>query len=109
MDTIGIDNNLDRPRIKKLLAISFGVHRCFILGNKGFDSTAICYASVIEEEAIEQICYMCDYEFTEGNRIRIMPDVHAGKGCTIGTTMTVVDKACPTLLALISDAVLINV
>ena len=59
---------------------------------KGKINTAICYANVIEEEAIEQIRRMCDYEFTEGSRIRIMPDVHAGKGCTIGTTMTVADR-----------------
>ncbi len=61
-------------------------------------STAICYAKVIEEEAIEQIRRMCDYEFTEGSQIRIMPDVHAGKGCTIGTTMTVKDKAVPNIV-----------
>ncbi len=65
---------------------------------KGKISTAICYAKVIEEEAIEQIRRMCDYEFTEGSRIRIMPDVHAGKGCTIGTTMTVKDKAVPNIV-----------
>ena len=65
---------------------------------KGKINTAICYASVIEEEAIEQIRRMCDYEFTEGSRIRIMPDVHAGKGCTIGTTMTVIDKAVPNIV-----------
>ncbi len=65
---------------------------------KGKFNTAICYASVIEEEAIQQIRRMCDYEFTEGSRIRIMPDVHAGKGCTIGTTMTVTDKAVPNIV-----------
>lgn len=65
---------------------------------KGKLNTAICYAKVIEEEAIEQIRRMCDYEFTEGSRIRIMPDVHAGKGCTIGTTMTVTDKAVPNIV-----------
>ena len=65
---------------------------------KGKINTAICYASVIEEEAIEQIRRMCDYEFTAGRRIRIMPDVHAGKGCTIGTTMTVTDKAVPNIV-----------
>ena len=65
---------------------------------KGKINTAICYASVIEEEAIEQIRRMCDYEFTAGSRIRIMPDVHAGKGCTIGTTMTVIDKAVPNIV-----------
>ena len=62
---------------------------------KGKVNTAICYARVVEEEAIEQIRRMCDYPMTEGSRIRIMPDVHAGKGCTIGTTMTIRDKAVP--------------
>ena len=65
---------------------------------KGKVNTAICYAKVCEEEAIEQIRRMCDYEFTAGSRIRIMPDVHAGSGCTIGTTMTVVDKAVPNVV-----------
>ena len=65
---------------------------------KGKVNTAICYARVIEDEAIEQIRRMCDYEFTAGSQIRIMPDVHAGKGCTIGTTMTVVDKAVPNVV-----------
>ena len=52
---------------------------------KGKVNTAICYARVVEEEAIEQIRRMCDYPMTEGSRIRIMPDVHAGKGCTCRT------------------------
>ncbi len=62
---------------------------------KGKINTAICYAKVVEDEAIEQIRRMCDYPMTEGSKIRIMPDVHAGKGCTIGTTMTIKDKAVP--------------
>ena len=65
---------------------------------KGQVNTAVCFAKVIEDEAIEQIRRMCDYEFTAGCRIRIMPDVHAGKGCTIGTTMTVKDKAVPNIV-----------
>ncbi|MCR5137452.1 MAG: RtcB family protein [Oscillospiraceae bacterium] len=65
---------------------------------KGKVNTAICFAKVIEEGAIEQIRRMCDYPFTEGSQIRIMPDVHAGKGCTIGTTMTVIDKAVPNVV-----------
>ena len=69
-----------------------------MLGIKGRVNTALCFARVIEDEAIEQIRRMCDYEFTEGSRIRIMPDVHAGKGCTIGTTMTVTDKAVPNVV-----------
>lgn len=65
---------------------------------KGKVNTAICYAKVIEDEAIEQIRRMCDYPMTAGSKIRVMPDVHAGKGCTIGTTMTIVDKAVPNVV-----------
>ena len=65
---------------------------------KGNVNTALCYAKVVEDEAIAQIKRMSDYEFTEGSKIRIMPDVHAGKGCTIGTTMTIVDKAVPNIV-----------
>ena len=65
---------------------------------KGKVNTAVCYAAVVEEEAIEQIRRMCDYELTEGSKIRIMPDVHAGKGCTIGTTMTINDKVVPNIV-----------
>ena len=65
---------------------------------RGKVNTAVCYATVVEDEAVEQIRRMCDYEFTAGSRIRIMPDVHAGAGCTIGTTMTVTDKAVPNIV-----------
>lgn len=65
---------------------------------RGKVATAIAYANVIEEEAIEQIRRMCDYDFTAGSKIRIMPDVHAGKGCTIGTTMTITGKAVPNVV-----------
>ena len=65
---------------------------------KGKINTALCYAKVIDENAIAQIRRMCDCTLTEGSRIRIMPDVHTGKGCTIGTTMTVTDKVCPNIV-----------
>ncbi len=65
---------------------------------EGKFNTAVCYANVVDDNAIEQIRRMCDHEFTEGSKIRIMPDVHAGKGCTIGTTMTVVDKVVPNIV-----------
>lgn len=65
---------------------------------RGAKATAICYATIIEEEAVGQIRRMCDQDFTEGCRVRIMPDVHAGKGCTIGTTMTVNGKAVPNVV-----------
>lgn len=65
---------------------------------KGKFATAISYAITIEEKAREQIKRMCEYEFTAGSKIRIMPDVHAGVGCTIGTTMTIHDKAVPNVV-----------
>ena len=69
-----------------------------MIGIKGKVNTAICYATVVEDDAIEQIRRMCDHDFTAGSKIRIMPDVHYGKGCTIGTTMTVTDKAVPNIV-----------
>lgn len=65
---------------------------------QGKVASAVAYASVIEQEAIDQIRRMCDYDFTQDSTIRIMPDVHAGKGCTIGTTMTIKGKAVPNVV-----------
>ncbi len=59
---------------------------------------AIVYTDVVEEEALDQVRVLCCQPFTKGLRIRIMPDVHAGAGCTIGTTMTVNDKIVPNLV-----------
>ena len=65
---------------------------------EGTKNTAICYAKVVEEEALEQIKRMCNYSMSAGSKIRIMPDVHFGKGCTIGTTMTITDKVVPNVV-----------
>ena len=72
---------------------------------KGTVTTAVCYAKVVEEEAIEQIRRMCNYALTENSKVRIMPDVHAGKGCTIGTTMTIVDKRLEDIIDVIKESV----
>lgn len=64
----------------------------------GTVAEAISYAKIIDAKAREQIRRMCSYELTEGSQVRIMPDVHAGKGCTIGTTMTILDKAVPNIV-----------
>lgn len=50
---------------------------------KGKINTAICYARVVEDEAIEQIRRMCDYPMTEGSRIRIMLFVYGELFMTI--------------------------
>lgn len=59
---------------------------------------ALVFTDVVEEKAFEQIKTLCDQQFTEGSKIRIMPDCHAGAGCTIGTTMTITDKVVPNLV-----------
>ncbi len=61
-------------------------------------STAKVFTNVIENEAVEQIKTLCNQEFITGSKIRIMPDVHSGAGCTIGTTMTITDKVIPNLV-----------
>lgn len=65
---------------------------------KGKHNTAKVFASIIESSAMEQIRLLCDQPFGAGSKIRIMPDVHAGAGCTIGTTMTITDKIVPNLV-----------
>lgn len=65
---------------------------------KGKHGTAKIFTDLVEPEAIEQISTLLDQEFVGGSKIRIMPDVHAGAGCTIGTTMTIKDKVCPNLV-----------
>jgi RNA-splicing ligase RtcB len=65
---------------------------------KGAYNNAIAYTEHLEEKAEAQIRAMCDQPHFQGLKIRIMPDVHAGKGCTIGTTMTLVDKVVPNMV-----------
>lgn len=62
---------------------------------QGTYNTAKCFCSSMEDKAAEQIKTVCDQPFFKDSKIRIMPDVHTGKGCTIGTTMTVKDKVVP--------------
>ena len=62
---------------------------------KGLYNTAYCYTDQLEAVAQQQIQMVCDRPEFAACQIRIMPDVHAGKGCTIGTTMTVKDKIVP--------------
>ena len=64
----------------------------------GAYNTAKCFATTVDDGAYEQIKTVCDTEAFSICKIRIMPDVHAGKGCTIGTTMTVTDKIVPAMV-----------
>ena len=56
---------------------------------EGKYNSAKVFTDVVEEKSLEQIETLCNQEFVAGQKIRLMPDVHAGAGCTIGTTMTV--------------------
>lgn len=69
-----------------------------LLEIKGKYNIAKVYTEVLEEGAVSQIETLCNQEFVKESKIRIMPDVHAGAGCTIGTTMTITDKVVPNLV-----------
>lgn len=62
---------------------------------EGLYNTALCHTPELEDVARTQIQSVCDQKEFADCKIRIMPDVHAGKGCTIGTTMTIQDKIVP--------------
>ncbi|ABW19476.1 protein of unknown function UPF0027 [Alkaliphilus oremlandii OhILAs] len=64
----------------------------------GAYNTAKVYTKNLESTAREQIEELCNQEFVKDSVIRIMPDTHAGAGCTIGTTMTISDKIVPNLV-----------
>lgn len=61
-------------------------------------NTAKVFTDNIDNASISQIIELCSQEFTIGEKIRMMPDVHAGMGCVIGTTMTITDKIVPNLV-----------
>ena len=65
---------------------------------KGKYNEARIFTDVVDSASIAQVQELCNQEFTAGSRIRLMPDIHAGKGCTIGTTMTITDKVVPNLV-----------
>lgn len=65
---------------------------------RGKYNIAKVFTDEIDQSAISQIINLLNQEFIQGSQIRMMPDVHAGAGCTIGTTMTITDKIVPNLV-----------
>ncbi len=61
-------------------------------------NTAKIFTDIVDQASISQVIELCNQEFTSGSRIRLMPDIHAGAGCTVGTTMTITDKVVPNLV-----------
>lgn len=65
---------------------------------KGKYNEAKIFTDVVDEASISQVLLLLNQEFAAGSKIRLMPDIHAGAGCTIGTTMTITDKIVPNLV-----------
>ena len=65
---------------------------------KGKYNEARIFTDVVDEASISQVLLLLNQEFAAGSRIRLMPDIHAGAGCTIGTTMTIQDAIVPNLV-----------
>jgi len=61
-------------------------------------NTAKVFTSRLDEHSREQIENLCNQPFVTGSVIRLMPDVHAGIGCTVGTTMTLSKEIVPNLV-----------
>ncbi len=65
---------------------------------QGKYNSAKIFTEVVDDASLAQVKLLCDQSFTAGSRIRLMPDIHAGAGCTIGTTMTITDRVVPNLV-----------
>lgn len=61
-------------------------------------NSAIVYADSLDSGAEGLIRALCGSTVSVGSTIRIMPDVHAGKGCAVGTTITISDRVAPGLV-----------
>lgn len=67
-----------------------------VINCKGVET--LIFAETFEYEAFEQVKNMINFEPYQDAKVRIMPDAHAGKGCTVGTTMTITNKVTPNLV-----------
>lgn len=70
----------------------------FELRLEGLYNSAKIFTSVVDQESVSQVLDLLNQKFVTGSKIRMMPDIHAGAGCTIGTTMTITDKIVPNLV-----------
>lgn len=55
---------------------------------QGKFTSAKIFANTIEDGVIKQTLAICDHPIFKDCQVRIMPDCHVGKGCTIGFTST---------------------
>lgn len=59
---------------------------------------AIIYTDMLDSGSEGLIKALCNSVLAEESKIRVMPDVHPGKGCAVGMTMTLKDRAAPGLV-----------
>lgn len=65
---------------------------------KGKYTEAKIFSDIIDDEVIKQVELLVNQEFMKDIRIRMMPDVHGGEGCCIGTTFKIENKIVPNLV-----------
>ncbi len=58
-------------------------------------NSATVYAKSVDNESYAQVLAMCNTEELKDSKIKMMPDMHAAEGCTIGTSITIDDKVNP--------------
>ena len=69
---------------------------CIVIKARNMDLKI--FATTIEQEALSQIYHLANQPYFNDAKIRIMPDAHAGVGCTIGFTANLGDKVVPNLV-----------
>ena len=65
---------------------------------QGKRNTALIFADKIDRQAKTQIASLLRQEAYSDSKIRVMPDVHAGKNVAVGTTMTLSRRVSPLLV-----------
>lgn len=54
---------------------------------KGKNGEAKIFTDLVEQAAVDQVQNIMDHEISENAKVRFMPDIHFGKGATVGTTI----------------------
>lgn len=83
---------------KELISTKEKKRKTQYLSIKGKYASGVIYTDIVDQASISQVLELCNQEFAKEQKIRLMPDIHAGAGCTIGTTMTLGKKVVPNLV-----------
>ena len=65
---------------------------------QGKYASAKVFIDQVDNASVSQVISLLNQCYSQGSRIRMMPDIQAGVGCTVGTTMTIRDKICPNIV-----------